>query len=84
MEGAGGVVFTKAFKLGDKTLSTLEIWGAEYQESNAVLVNPQHFPILQAIADRENCPVDKVGYITDDSKVGPLKPIFFYILKGSI
>ncbi|KAB7505070.1 Phosphoribosylformylglycinamidine synthase, partial [Armadillidium nasatum] len=69
MEGSGGTVFTKAFTLGDPTLSTLEIWGAEYQESNALLVKPSDFEELEQICKRERCPVDKVGIITNDHKV---------------
>ena len=69
MEGAGGVVFRDSFSLGDPTLSTLEVWGAEYQESNALLVQPSHLPAMVQIAERERCPLDTVGYITGDDKV---------------
>ncbi|CAL4124709.1 unnamed protein product, partial [Meganyctiphanes norvegica] len=69
MEGAGGVVFTKEFTLGDPTLSTLEIWGAEYQESNAILAAQDDIPLLKSMAQRERCPVNVVGLITGDDKV---------------
>lgn len=69
MEGAGGVVFRDSFTLGDPTLSTLEVWGAEYQESNALLVQPSDLPSLGQVAARERCPVDTTGYITGDNKV---------------
>lgn len=69
MEGAGGVVFRDSFTLGDPTLSTLEVWGAEYQESNALLVQPSDLPSLAKLAVREKCPLDTVGYITGDDKV---------------
>lgn len=69
MEGAGGVVFRDSFTLGDPTLSTLEVWGAEYQESNALLVQPSDLPALAELATRERCPLDTVGYITGDNKV---------------
>ncbi|XP_063883180.1 phosphoribosylformylglycinamidine synthase-like isoform X3 [Scylla paramamosain] len=69
MEGAGGLVFRDSFTLGDPTLSTLEVWGAEYQESNALLVQPNDLPALALLAARERCPIDTVGYISGDNKV---------------
>lgn len=69
MEDAGGIIFTESFSLGDPTVSTLEIWGAEYQESNAILANPQHLPALKNLAARERCPLDVVGMITGNDKV---------------
>ena len=58
-----------AFELGDPTLSVLEIWGAEYQESNALLVHADDRSMLERIAAREKCPVSFVGCITNDGKV---------------
>ncbi|VVC98983.1 unnamed protein product [Leptidea sinapis] len=37
VEPEGAVVFTKEFQLGDPTITTLELWGAEYQENDALL-----------------------------------------------
>ena len=31
-------IFTRAIVVGDHTMSVLEIWGAEYQEQDAILV----------------------------------------------
>lgn len=69
MEGAGGIIFTESFSLGDPTVSTLEIWGAEYQESNALLAYPQHLSVIKNLASRERCPLDVVGTITGNDKV---------------
>jgi phosphoribosylformylglycinamidine synthase len=66
---AGAVIRVSEFQLGDPTLSVLEIWGAEYQESNALLIRPEHHSRLQCIASREKCPVSFVGRITGDGKV---------------
>ena len=38
---AGAKIEIKKIQLGDSTLSVLEIWGAEYQEQNALLINPE-------------------------------------------
>lgn len=54
---------------GDPTLSVLELWGAEYQESNALLLRPADRSFLEKVCQREKCPVDFVGNITGDGKV---------------
>jgi len=69
VEPAGAVYFTKRFQLGDPTLNTLELWGAEYQESDAILCSQEDVSLLQEIANRERCPVCFVGVVTGDGKV---------------
>ncbi|XP_046394022.1 phosphoribosylformylglycinamidine synthase [Ischnura elegans] len=69
VEPAGAVVFTKRFQLGDPTLNTLEIWGAEYQENDALLCRSQDAPLLAKIAARERCPVNFVGVVTGSGKI---------------
>lgn len=54
----------KDFILGDPTISVMELWGAEYQESNALLVHAENRQMLQGICDREKVPVSFVGVIT--------------------
>jgi len=66
---AGALIHVAAFELGDPTLSVLEIWGAEYQESNALLIHADNRSLLEQIAAREKCPVSFVGLITNDGKV---------------
>ena len=68
-EPAGAVYDIRKVFLGDKTLSVLEIWGAEYQENNAMLIRPKDESILLEIAKRENCPVRILGEISGDGKV---------------
>ena len=63
-EPAGAVIRVKDFILGDPTISVLELWGAEYQESNALLVHAENRDLLQGICDREKVPVSFVGAIT--------------------
>ena len=64
VEPSGAIIHAKAFKLGDPTISTLELWGAEYQESNALLVRPEHCDILEKICKREKVDVCFVGSVT--------------------
>jgi phosphoribosylformylglycinamidine synthase len=65
---AGAVVRVKDFVLGDPTLSVLELWGAEYQESNALLVREEDVQSLKEICHREKVPVVFVGNITGTCK----------------
>uniref|UniRef100_A0A8C5Q8M0 Phosphoribosylformylglycinamidine synthase n=1 Tax=Leptobrachium leishanense TaxID=445787 RepID=A0A8C5Q8M0_9ANUR len=69
IEPQGAVIYTRNFQLGDPTLSVLEIWGAEYQESNALLLRPSDADFLRSVCRRERCPVDFVGDITGDGKI---------------
>ncbi|XP_015910938.2 phosphoribosylformylglycinamidine synthase [Parasteatoda tepidariorum] len=69
VEGAGAVIYAENFQLGDPTLNVLELWGAEYQESNAILVHPKDKNILQSIGNREKCSVSFVGEVTDTGNV---------------
>ncbi|XP_063791223.1 phosphoribosylformylglycinamidine synthase isoform X2 [Pseudophryne corroboree] len=68
-EPQGAVIYTRNFQLGDPTLSVLEIWGAEYQESNALLLRPSDAEFLRSVCRRERSPVDFVGKITGDGRI---------------
>uniref|UniRef100_A0AAY4D7H6 Phosphoribosylformylglycinamidine synthase n=1 Tax=Denticeps clupeoides TaxID=299321 RepID=A0AAY4D7H6_9TELE len=68
-EPAGAVIYASRFKRGDPTLSVLELWGAEYQESNALLLRPADRDFVERVCRREKCPVDFVGRITGDGKI---------------
>ncbi|XP_040857208.1 phosphoribosylformylglycinamidine synthase [Ochotona curzoniae] len=68
-EPAGAIIYTSRFQLGDPTLNALEIWGAEYQESNALLLRPLHRDFLTRVSIRERCPASFVGTITGDRKI---------------
>ncbi|XP_078683172.1 phosphoribosylformylglycinamidine synthase-like [Branchiostoma floridae x Branchiostoma belcheri] len=69
VEPAGAVIRTSEFQLGDPTISVMELWGAEYQESNAVLVRSADAGTLRDICTREKCPVAFVGEVTGDGKI---------------
>lgn len=36
-------------------MSVLEIWGAEYQENDALLIKPEARPLLEEVCNRERC-----------------------------
>ena len=66
VEPAGAVIDLRAIPVGDQTLSVLEIWGNESQESNALLIRPAQLHVLETIAGRENVPLAVVGRVTGD------------------
>jgi phosphoribosylformylglycinamidine synthase len=55
--------------VGDETLSVLEIWGAEYQEADALLIKPEDIEFFSSLCQREGCPVAYVGTVTGDGRV---------------
>ncbi|XP_017465801.1 PREDICTED: phosphoribosylformylglycinamidine synthase, partial [Rhagoletis zephyria] len=66
---AGAVIFSKEFQLGDPTINVLELWGAEYQENNALLCKPERRKLLEEVCLRERCPISFVGVVTGNGKV---------------
>ena len=69
VETEGATYHLSKFTLGDPTLTATELWGAEYQESNAILVDASAKALLEAMARREQCHVDFVGEVTGDGIV---------------
>ncbi|XP_018567396.1 phosphoribosylformylglycinamidine synthase [Anoplophora glabripennis] len=69
VEPAGGIIYTNKFELGDPTINILELWGAEYQENNALLCRKEDLEILSAICKRERCPINVVGEVTGTGRV---------------
>ncbi|XP_078440544.1 purine biosynthesis 4 [Wolffia australiana] len=55
--------------VGDETMSVLEIWGAEYQEQDAVLIRPYSEPLLERICKRERVSMAVIGTISGDGKI---------------
>jgi len=66
---AGAIIFSKEFQLGDPTITALELWGAEYQENNAILCDFEKRPLLEDLCKRERCPINFVGIVTGDGYV---------------
>ncbi|MEW6675306.1 MAG: phosphoribosylformylglycinamidine synthase [Nitrospirota bacterium] len=63
---AGAKIEVRKIQVGDKTLSVLEIWGAEYQEQNALLIWPDKADMFQEMCHREKVPCAIIGQITGD------------------
>ncbi len=69
VDPAGARIEIREIPLGDETLSVLEIWGAEYQENDALLLRPEHADLFHAICQREKVPFAFVGRVTGDGKI---------------
>ncbi|MBC8387754.1 MAG: phosphoribosylformylglycinamidine synthase [Actinobacteria bacterium] len=69
VEPAGGRIEIRNIQVGDKTMSVLEIWGAEYQERNAFLIKAEHLEGFQAICQREKVNCEVLGEITGDGQI---------------
>jgi len=68
-EPAGAELHLRRVPIGDETMTALELWGAEYQENNALLIRPEHQELFRQICTRENLPFGFVGTITGDGVV---------------
>jgi phosphoribosylformylglycinamidine synthase len=69
VDPAGGRIEVRQIRLGDKTMSVLEIWGAEYQERVALLLQPDRLTEFQAICAREKVACEVLGEVTGDGKI---------------
>jgi phosphoribosylformylglycinamidine synthase len=66
---AGARIEVRAIPVGDETLSVLEIWGAEYQENDALLIRAEHADLFRSLCEREHAVFAYVGTVTGDGKV---------------
>ena len=66
---AGAKIEIRKIQLGDETLSVLEIWGAEYQEQNALLIKSEDMQTFQELCSREKVPCTVIGQITGDGSI---------------
>ncbi len=69
VEPAGARLEIREIPIGDETLSVLEIWGAEYQENDALLLRPEHADLFVAFCAREKVPCALLGRVTGDGRV---------------
>ncbi|CAH9126512.1 unnamed protein product [Cuscuta epithymum] len=65
----GAQIDIRAVVVGDHTMSVLEIWGAEYQEQDAILVKPESGGFLKEICKRERVPMAVIGTINGKGRI---------------
>ncbi len=66
VEKAGGRVEIRNIRVGDPTMSVLEIYVAEYQERNGFLIRPENIGKFKAICGREKVNCEVLGEVTGD------------------
>ncbi|WP_319587470.1 phosphoribosylformylglycinamidine synthase [uncultured Desulfobulbus sp.] len=66
VEHAGGRVEIRNIRVGDPTMSVLEIYVAEYQERVGLLISPENIERFQAICEREKVACEVLGEVTGD------------------
>ncbi len=66
---AGAHIEIRNILLGDHTLSVLEIWGAEYQEQDALLLRSERIEEFRSFCEREKVPCSVIGEITGDGYI---------------
>ena len=66
VEHSGGYIEIRKMRVGDPTMSVLEIYVAEYQERNGFLISPENIEQFQAICEREKVGCEVLGEVTGD------------------
>ncbi len=69
VDPAGGRIEIRNIRLGDRTMSVLEIWGAEYQERVALLLHAKRLAGFQEICAREKVSCEILGEVTGDGSI---------------
>jgi len=65
----GAEIDVRSIVVGDETMSVLEIWGAEYQEQDALLIRPESEALMRSICERERVSMAVIGKISGDGRV---------------
>ncbi len=66
VENSGGRVEVRNIRVGDPTMSVLEIYVAEYQERNGFLIRPENIDKFKQICAREKVACEVLGEVTGD------------------
>ncbi|PIZ95336.1 MAG: phosphoribosylformylglycinamidine synthase [Candidatus Magasanikbacteria bacterium CG_4_10_14_0_2_um_filter_37_12] len=69
VDPAGGEIDVRRIKVGDQTMSVLELWSAEYQERDALLISTGRIYQFQQICLREKVNCEVLGEITESGKI---------------
>jgi phosphoribosylformylglycinamidine synthase len=70
----GAKINVRKIKLGDPTMSVLEIWGAEYQENDCLLLKQEDCAAFEAICARERCSMQVLGEIDGSGRITLVDP----------
>jgi len=68
-EPAGAEIDIRKMLVGDPSMSVLELWTAEFQENDALLLAAKHEALFDQICKRERVCYSVVGKITGDGRI---------------
>ena len=63
LEPLGGQINIRGIVLGDKTMSVLKIWSAEFQEGYGLLIRPEQIELFMSVCKRERVNCEVLGAI---------------------
>ncbi len=69
LEPIGGKINIRNIVLGDRTMSVLQIWSAEFQEGYGLLVRAEQIEFFKSICKRERVNCEVLGIIDGSGKV---------------
>ena len=69
IEPYGSVIDIDRVVRGDETMTPMEIWIAEYQEQNTILIDEKHIDYVKTVCERERVPIAVIGKIMDRPNV---------------
>eukprot|EP00448_Togula_jolla_P003612 CAMPEP_0170614120 /NCGR_PEP_ID=MMETSP0224-20130122/24630_1 /TAXON_ID=285029 /ORGANISM="Togula jolla, Strain CCCM 725" /LENGTH=1283 /DNA_ID=CAMNT_0010939755 /DNA_START=66 /DNA_END=3917 /DNA_ORIENTATION=+ len=68
-EPAGCEIDIRKMVVGDPSMSMLELWTAEFQENDALLLNAKDEELFASLCQRERAPYAVMGKVTGDGKI---------------
>lgn len=69
LEPLGGKIGIRGIVLGDKTMSVLKIWSAEFQEGYGLLIRPEQIELFKSVCNRERVNCEVLGEIDGSGNV---------------
>jgi hypothetical protein len=84
----GAKIDVREVRLGDETMSVLEIWGAEYQENDCLLIDGADRDLLETVCARERCLMQVRGpllsLLNDSFRFSPSVGVFFRVHRNNV
>jgi phosphoribosylformylglycinamidine synthase len=65
----GGQISMDSLLVGDSSLTPVELWIAEYQENDALLIHPDSLNVFDRICKRERAPYSVLGTVEDTGRI---------------
>ncbi len=69
LEPLGGKIGIRGIVLGDKTMSVLKIWSAEFQEGYGLLIRQEQIELFKSVCERERVNCEVLGEIDGSGNV---------------